>query len=160
MEQAIEFTLNEKPTRLTTDGERKLLWVLRSDLGLTGSKCGCGEGYCGACLVLLDGEAVRSCLVPIADVHGKTVVTIEGLAQGDKLHPVQAAFLEHDGLQCGFCTPGMIMQAVALLRTNQQPNRAEILEALEPHLCRCGAHVRIIAAVESAAKRLSEGAWS
>lgn len=160
MEQAIEFTLNEKPTRITTDGERKLLWVLRSDLGLTGSKCGCGEGYCGACLVLIDGEAVRSCLVPIAEIQGKTVLTIEGLAQGDTLHPVQAAMVEHDGLQCGFCTPGMIMQAVALLRTNQQPSRAEILEAMEPHLCRCGAHVRIIAAIESAAKRLSEGARS
>jgi aerobic-type carbon monoxide dehydrogenase small subunit (CoxS/CutS family) len=158
MEQDIEFTLNGKPVRVTTDGERKLLWVLRYDLGLTGTKCGCGEGYCGACMVLLDGEATRSCLIPLSDVQGQEVVTIEGLAEGEVLHPVQAAFAEHDALQCGFCTPGMIMQAVSFLRKNQQPSRAQILEAMEQNLCRCGAHVRIVAAIESAARRMSEGA--
>ena len=157
MEETIQFTLNAKPVRVAADRERKLLWVLRSDLGLTGSKCGCGQGYCGACTVLVDGEAVRSCLVPLKDVQGKTVVTIEGLASNDALHPVQKAFLEHDAFQCGFCTPGMILQAVAVLRKNPKPSRAEILKSMEDNLCRCGAHTRIVAAIEAAAGRLTEG---
>jgi aerobic-type carbon monoxide dehydrogenase small subunit (CoxS/CutS family) len=158
MEQAIQFTLNGKPVRISTDGDRKLLWVLRSDLGLTGPKFGCGEAYCGACTVLVDGEPVRSCSVPVKDVQGMNVVTIEGLAQNGTLHPVQKAFMEHDALQCGFCTPGMILQAVALLRKNPKPSRAEIIKSMEQNLCRCGAHTRIVSAIESAAGSISGGA--
>jgi aerobic-type carbon monoxide dehydrogenase small subunit (CoxS/CutS family) len=157
MEQATQFTLNDTSVRVTADGERRLLWVLRSDLGLTGSKCGCGEGYCGACTVLVDGEPTHACQIPLKDVQGRNVVTIEGLAKNGTLHPVQQAFVEHDALQCGFCTPGMIMRAVALLQTNVTPNRSEILAAMEQNLCRCGAHPRIVAAIESAARRLREG---
>lgn len=157
MEQAIQFTLNDKPVRVTTDGDRKLLWVLRYDLGLTGSKFGCGQGYCGACTVLVAGEPVRSCFIPLKDVEGREVVTIEGLAQNGTLHPVQKAFMEHDALQCGFCTPGMILQAVALLRRNPKPSREEILKSMDDNLCRCGAHMRIVAAIESAARSASGG---
>ncbi len=157
MEQAIQFTLNDKPIRVTADGDRKLLWILRSDLGLTGSKCGCGQGHCGACTVLVDDEPMRSCLIPLKDVQGMEVVTIEGLDQNGTLHPVQKAFMEHDALQCGFCTPGMIVQAVALLRKNPNPNREEILEFMEHNLCRCGAYTRIVSAIESAARSFSGG---
>jgi aerobic-type carbon monoxide dehydrogenase small subunit (CoxS/CutS family) len=157
MEQAVQFKLNGKPARVTADGDRKLLWILRSDLGLTGTKCGCGRGDCGACTVLVDDEPVRSCSIPFKDVQGMEVVTIEGLARNGTLHPVQKAFMEHDALQCGFCTPGMILQAVALLRKNPHPNRGEILEFLERNLCRCGAHVRIVAAIESVAQHSSGG---
>jgi aerobic-type carbon monoxide dehydrogenase small subunit (CoxS/CutS family) len=158
MRQGIEFTLNDKAVRVTADGERKLLWVLRSDLGLTGSKCGCSEGFCGACTVLVNNEPAHSCQIALKDVQGQDVVTIEGLAKNGTLHPVQQAFVEHDALQCGFCTPGMIMRIVGLLRKNGKPNRAEIVEAMDQNLCRCGAHTRIFAAIESAARQLSEGA--
>ena len=157
MEEAIQFTLNGKPVRVAAEGERKLLWVLRSDLGLTGTKCGCGEGYCGACTLLLGGAPARSCLTSLKEVQGKEVVTIEGLAKNGTLHPVQKAFMEYDALQCGFCTPGMIVQAVALLRKNPKPSRGEILDAMEDNLCRCGAHTRIVSAIESAARRLRGG---
>lgn len=157
MDQTIQFTLNGKPVSLTADGERMLLWVLRSDLGLTGSKYGCGQGYCGACTVLVGGEPVRSCINPVKDVQGKEVVTIEGLAKNGSLHPVQQAFVEHDALQCGFCTPGMIVQAVGLLRKNPQPSLSDILASMENNLCRCGAHTRIVMAVESAARRMNGG---
>ncbi len=157
MEETIQFTLNDKPARVTVDGERKLLWVLRSELGLTGCKYGCGEGYCGACTVLVNGEPVRSCLTPAKDVQGKEVVTIEGLAANGSLHPVQTAFMEHDALQCGFCTPGMILQAVGLLRKNPQPSRSDIVEYMEHNSCRCGAHTRIILAIQSAAPRMRGG---
>ena len=151
MEETIQFKLNGQPVRLAVDGERELLWVLRSDLGLTGSKYGCGQGYCGACTVLVDGEPVRSCRTAVRAVRGKEVVTIEGLASNGNLHPVQKAFMEHDALQCGFCTPGMILRAVGLLRENPQPSRAEILEYMDRSLCRCGAHRRIVLAIQSAA---------
>ena len=157
MDQTVQFTLNGKPVSLTSDGERMLLWVLRSDLGLTGSKFGCGQGYCGACTVLVGGEPVRSCITPVKEVQGKEVVTFEGLAKNGSLHPVQQAFVEHDALQCGFCTPGMILQAVGLLRKNPQPSRADILASMEHNLCRCGAHTRIVMAVESAARRMNGG---
>jgi aerobic-type carbon monoxide dehydrogenase small subunit (CoxS/CutS family) len=152
MDETTEFTLNGKPVRVATDGQRKLLWVLRYDLGLTGSKVGCGQGICGACTVLVDGDPVRSCSTPVGDVKGKEVVTIEGLTRDGELHPVQKAFMEHDGFQCGFCTPGMILQAVGLLRENPRPSREEILKSMEDNLCRCGAHTRIVAAIESVAQ--------
>ena len=151
MNQTVQFFLNGKPVRLSLDGKRKLLWVLRTDLGLTGTKYGCGEGFCAACIVLVDGEAVRSCQFPVKDVAGKTVTTIEGLAQNGKLHPLQEAFARHDALQCGFCTPGMILVAHEFLRKNPKPSEKDVREALEGNLCRCGAHTRIVRAVMDAA---------
>jgi carbon-monoxide dehydrogenase small subunit len=153
MRQTVSFTLNGKPTRLTVDGERKLLWVLRSDLGLTGTKFGCGASLCGACTVLVGNEAVRSCQLPVKDVAGKRVTTIEGLAQNGKLHPLQQAFASHNAAQCGFCTPGMILTAHALLRKNPSPTDKQIVEHMDQNLCRCGTHVRILAAIRSAAKQ-------
>jgi aerobic-type carbon monoxide dehydrogenase small subunit (CoxS/CutS family) len=153
MKETIRFTLNGKPVTLETDPERRLLWVLRTDLELTGTKYGCGEGDCGACTVLVDGEAVRSCRRRLDTVRGRAVVTIEGLARNGELHPLQRAFHEHGGLQCGYCTPGMIMTAHGLLQSNPRPSRAAIVEELERNLCRCGAHQRIVAAIEAAAGR-------
>jgi aerobic-type carbon monoxide dehydrogenase small subunit (CoxS/CutS family) len=128
-----------------------LLWVLRTDLGLTGTKFGCGEGFCGACTVVVDGQAVRSCQTPLKTVEGKKVLTIEGLEKNGRLHPLQEAFAEHDAMQCGYCTSGMILAAWSLLQSNPKPGRKEILAALEGNLCRCGAHNRIVLAVQDAA---------
>ena len=153
MTKTIRFRLNGKPTTIETDGDRTLLWVLRTDLGLTGTKYGCGEGICGACTVVVGGEAVRSCTVPVSSVAGKEVLTIEGLALDGKLHPLQQAFAEHGGFQCGYCTPGMIMNAYALLHANPTASREAIVKGLEDNLCRCGAHQRIIAAIEDVAGR-------
>jgi aerobic-type carbon monoxide dehydrogenase small subunit (CoxS/CutS family) len=150
--------LNGSPRRLTVDETRVLLWVLRDDLGLTGTKFGCGESICGACTVLVDDEAVRSCVTPVGEVDGKKVVTIEGLAHDDRLHPLQEAFVQHLGYQCGYCTPGMIMGAHALLLKNPKPTRAQIVQHMETHLCRCGAHVRIFDAIESASAAKAGGA--
>jgi len=150
MERTISFRLNGKPTRVTADDQRMLLWVLRSDLGLTGTKFGCGEGLCGACTVLLDGQAVRSCATPVKDVAGKQVLTIEGLGEG-RLHAVQQAFLNHHAFQCGYCTPGMILTAYALLQKTPHPTREQIISHMDDNLCRCGAHVRIVAAIQEAA---------
>lgn len=150
MEETIQFKLNGKPTRLQVDGNRTLLWVLRTDFALTGTKYGCGEGLCGACTVMLDKEAIRSCQLRMQDVAGKEVTTIEGLAQNDKLHPLQQAFMEHDALQCGFCTPGMILNAHGLLLKNPRPSAAEIIAGMDDNLCRCGAHQRIVQAIQSA----------
>jgi aerobic-type carbon monoxide dehydrogenase small subunit (CoxS/CutS family) len=149
MNETIKFRLNGKATSIETDGDRALLWVLRTDLGLTGTKFGCGESLCGACTVVVDREAVRSCRLPVRDVRGKDVTTIEGLARAGKLHPLQQAFVDHDALQCGFCTPGMIMTAYALLLKKPQVNRAEIVTAMDDNLCRCGAHKRILQAIAS-----------
>ena len=157
MEEVVRFTLNGKPTTLTVDSDRALLWVLRSDSGLTGTKYGCGAGLCGACTVLIDDKAVRSCLVPVKQVQGKQVTTIEGLARDGKLHPLQKAFMEHDALQCGFCTSGMILTAYSLLRENPRPSYSEIVEGMEGNLCRCGAHKRIIEAIQTAAKEMTGG---
>jgi aerobic-type carbon monoxide dehydrogenase small subunit (CoxS/CutS family) len=157
MEEVVRFTLNGKPTEVTVDSDRMLLWVLRTDLGLTGAKYGCGEGQCGACTVLVNDQAVRSCVTPVKFVQGKTVTTIEGLAQNGELHPLQKAFMAHDALQCGFCTPGMILSAYSLLRRNPRPSEAQIREGLEGNLCRCGAHVRIIEAVKTAAAEMGGG---
>jgi len=157
MEETIRFKLNNKETELVIDPNRILLWVLRDHFGLTGTKYGCGIGFCGTCTVLVDNEAVRSCTVAVSDVAGKSVITIEGLAEDGKLHPVQQAFADHDALQCGYCTPGMVITAVALLNKNQSPTRQEIIDGLEDNLCRCGAHTRIIDAVADASKVMKGG---
>jgi aerobic-type carbon monoxide dehydrogenase small subunit (CoxS/CutS family) len=151
MIETVQFTLNGSPTRLEVDPERTLLWVLRGDLGLTGTKYGCGESVCGACTVVVDGEPVRSCRVALADVRGKAVTTIEGLARDGKLHPLQERFIEHGALQCGFCTPGMIMNAYGLLLKHPKPTRAQIVEGMDGNLCRCAAHQRILRAIAAAA---------
>jgi len=157
MEETISFKLNNKKTRVTIDPNKTLLWVLRDVFELTGTKYGCGIGFCGACTVLIDNEPVRSCTVPVSDVAGKSVVTVEGLPKNGKLHPVQQAFIDHDALQCGYCTPGMIMTSVGLLKKNSSPSREEIVAGLEDNLCRCGAHKRIIEAVEDASKVIKGG---
>ena len=157
MEETIRFKLNKRETELAGDPNQILLWVLRNHFGLTGTKYGCGIGFCGACTVLIDNEPVRSCMIPVSDVAGKSVVTIEGLAEGEKLHPVQQAFIDHDALQCGFCTPGMIVTAVGMLDKNPSPTRAEIIQGMEDNLCRCGAHTRIVDAIDDAAKAMKGG---
>ncbi len=157
MINTIKFKLNDKPAELRVDGERRLLWVLRSDLGLTGPKYGCGEGICGACTVLINNKVTRSCQVPVKEIKGKEVITIEGLARDGKLHPLQKAFMDHDALQCGFCTPGMIMNAYGLLLEKDHPTEAEIIEGMNDNLCRCGSHVRIVQAIQSAAKEVKGG---
>lgn len=157
MEETIRFTLNGKKTELLTDPSQTLLWVLRNNLGLTGTKYGCGSGFCGACTVLVNNETVRSCSVAVGDMAGKNVVTIEGLEKKGKLHPVQKAFIEHDALQCGFCTPGMILTVVAMLKKNPSPTREQIIAGLENNYCRCSAHIRIIEAVQTASEELKGG---
>ncbi len=157
MEETIRFKLNGKKTELTTDPNQTLLWILRNKLGLTGTKYGCGIGFCGACTVLINNEPVRSCMMPVSEAAGKNIVTIEGLAKKGKLHPLQKAFIEHDALQCGFCTPGMIITAAGLLKKNPSPTPEEIINGMEDNLCRCGAHNRIIDAVQTAAKEMKGG---
>ena len=154
MKETLRFKLNGKPVSLQVDPERTLLWVIRYDLKLTGSKYGCGEALCGACTVILDRQAVRSCSIQMRDVAGKEVTTIEGLEQSGKLHPLQEAFVKHDALQCGYCTPGMIMNAYGLLLNNPRPTRSQIIEQMEGNLCRCGAHTRIVEAIETAARQM------
>ena len=154
MKEHISFTLNGKSVTLDLDSDRKLLWVLRTDLGLTGTKYGCGESYCGACTVLVDDEAVRSCQMTLKDVKNKSVVTIEGLAAKGKLHPLQKAFIENDALQCGYCTPGMIMNAYGMLKKNPNPTDQQIIEGMDDNLCRCGAHKRVVTAIRAAAKEM------
>lgn len=150
---AYSLTVNNKPVTIDTDPDRPLLDVLREDLHLTGSKYGCGEGTCRACTVLLDGRPVTSCDTPISKADGKTVVTIEGLADGDTLHPVQEAILAEDAMQCGYCTPGVILTAVALLEHNPQPSDAEIIKWMNGNVCRCCGYPRILAAIRRAADR-------
>jgi len=152
--RVVSFTLNGTATRLTVDERRPLLWVLRDDLGLTGTKFGCGISACGACTVLVNDQAVRSCVVPVGDVDGRQIVTIEGIARNGNLHPVQEAFAAHLGFQCGYCTPGMIVRSYALLLKNPAPTRDQILREMDDHLCRCGAQVRIVRAIESAASTM------
>jgi len=160
MRKTIHFTLNGEPKSLDLDRERMLLWVLRTDFGLTGAKYGCGEGLCGACTVLVNNEAVRSCQFPVQDVHGKKIVTIEGLAKSGRLHPLQEAFVKNDALQCGYCTPGMVLTAYALLARNPRPSRDDIIKAMDENLCRCGAHQRIIQAIQDAAQSMEGGSLS
>lgn len=151
MIETINFKLNDQPTSLMVDSNRMLLWVLRTDLNLTGTQYGCGAGLCGACTVLVDNEAVRACQVPIKSVNGKTVITIEGLVKNGNLHPLQKSFIEHDAVQCGFCTPGMILNAYSLLLKNPAPTHSEIIQSMDDNLCRCGAHTRIVQAIQTAA---------
>jgi aerobic-type carbon monoxide dehydrogenase small subunit (CoxS/CutS family) len=148
----VELVVNQKQYRLLVDPARMLLWVLRDELDLTGTKYGCGEGQCGACTVLIDGAPVRSCITRASAVSGKQITTIEGLAEQGKLHPLQEAFLRADALQCGYCTPGMILSGVALLKKTPQPTEPEIRRALQGNVCRCGTYPRIIAAVQMAAE--------
>ena len=150
----INLTVNNRPYRLIVLPHRTLLEVIREDLGLTGTKEGCGLGECGACTVLMDGKAVNSCLVLAAEADGKKITTIEGLAQGDKLHPIQQAFVDHGGLQCGFCTPGMIMSARALLDENPAPTEEEIKQAISGNLCRCTGYTKIIESIRAAAGKM------
>ena len=160
MAKTIRFSFNGKQTALEVEEERMFLWVLRTELGLTGTKSGCGEGFCGSCTVLVDGKPERSCQLPMSGIAGKEVVTIEGLATNGKLHPIQVAFVEHDALQCGFCTPGMILSAYGLLLEVPKPTRQQILDHMEDNLCRCGAHVRIVKAIEMAASEMRKGVRS
>ena len=154
---AIEFQLNGKPVSLDTDLDRSLLWVLRTELALTGAKYGCGMGLCGACTVLVDQRAVRSCATTLGEVAGKEVITIEGLASGNKLHPLQQAFVDHSAMQCGFCTPGMILNAYSFLAQKPDPSRADVIKGMDDNLCRCGAHPRIVDAILGAAKVMKGG---
>jgi aerobic-type carbon monoxide dehydrogenase small subunit (CoxS/CutS family) len=154
MEENITFTVNDKSISITTDPNRMLLWVLRSDLGITGPKYGCGKGLCGACTVMLGDKAIRSCITPVRSVIGREIMTIEGLAKNGKLHPLQEAFAKHDALQCGYCTSGMILTAYSLLLRNPEPATRDIINGMEDNLCRCGAHLRIVRAIESAAEEM------
>jgi aerobic-type carbon monoxide dehydrogenase small subunit (CoxS/CutS family) len=156
MRHLVQFDLNGRHVTLNGDDERPLLWVLRTDFALTGAKHGCGQGFCGACTVLVNGEAVRSCLTPIKEVESKEVVTIEGLASNGKLHALQQAFIDQGAFQCGYCTSGMLLAAAALLHKSPKPSRAAIISHMDASLCRCGAHQRIVAAIESAAQRMGE----
>ncbi len=153
----VHFTLNHQPVTLTSAAGRTLLEVLREDFALTGAKDACGgEGECGACTVLLDGAAVNACLVLICQVEGHEVLTIEGLAQGSEPHPIQSAFAAAGAIQCGFCTPGMVLAAKALLDANPHPNEAQIRTALAGNLCRCTGYTKIIQAVQLAAETMHE----
>ena len=152
MEKNIRFKLNGKTVNVISSPNRMLLWILRSDLQLTGAKYGCGEGFCGACTVLVDNEPVLSCQFPLEGVEGKNVLTIEGLKKNGKLHPLQEAFMQHNALQCGHCTPGMILGAYAMLLKNPEPATADIIDALEGTLCRCGSYNRIIQAIQTASR--------
>jgi aerobic-type carbon monoxide dehydrogenase small subunit (CoxS/CutS family) len=158
MKKMIRFEINGRPVSLDVDPERMLLWILRTELGLTGTKYGCGEGICGACTVLVQGEAVRSCQYPMKDVQAKKLTTIEGLAADGRLHPLQEAFVRHNVMQCGFCTSGMILTAYSLLRKNPQPTREGIILAMDDNFCRCGGYMRVIQAIETAAQEMKKGA--
>jgi aerobic-type carbon monoxide dehydrogenase small subunit (CoxS/CutS family) len=150
----IRAQINGKSRAFLSEPETSLLFALREELGLTGTKYGCGEGQCGACTVLLNGKPRRSCQLSVSDAAGKSVVTIEGFEREGRLHPVQQAFLDHGAFQCAYCTSGMIVSSVALLQRNPDPSASEIVQALEGNLCRCGAHPRIVAAVLQAAKAI------
>jgi aerobic-type carbon monoxide dehydrogenase small subunit (CoxS/CutS family) len=154
MTTSVRFGLNGHPASLESSGNTSLLWALRTQAGLTGTKYGCGEGACGACVVVVDGRAVRSCTTALEEVAGKEVLTVEGLATGGKLHPLQQAFVDHGALQCGYCTPGMLLSAYALLRERPAATAAEVVAQMNGQLCRCGAHQRIVDAIETAAARM------
>ena len=148
----IHLSINDKSCAVETDPQTSLLTVLRENLDLTGSKYGCGEGQCGACTVLINGKAQRSCITRVSSVSDKQITTIEGLVKGDRLHPVQQAFLDEGAMQCAYCTSGMIMSAVALLQQNVMPTEKEIVDFMDGNICRCGTYSRIVRAIERAAK--------
>ena len=148
MDYCVKFCVNEEPVELTVSGSETLLHVLREKLGLTGTKEGCGAGECGACTIMLDGQAVNACLVLAPEVNGKVITTVEGLAKGDELSPLQESFIDHAALQCGFCTPGMLMSAEAMLRENPKPTREEITHNMSGNLCRCTGYKKIVEAIE------------
>lgn len=154
MAVTVTLKVNGVERTVTTDPQRPLLDVLREDFGLTGTKYGCGEGRCGACTILIDGQRALSCVTPAAEADGKAITTIEGLAQGGKLHPVQEAFLEEGAMQCGYCTPGMILSAVALLREHPNPTDEQIVEGLNGNICRCNGYVKITHTVRRAAQKM------
>ena len=156
MKQSISFKLNHQQVSVDVNGEESLLTVIREYLDNTGTKYGCGLGDCGACTVLIDNEPVRSCMILVEDVAGKEILTIEGLSSNGSLHPIQKSFIEHDALQCGFCTPGMIMNAYGLLIRNPNPTREYIINGMEENLCRCGSYNRIIDAIETASKEMNK----
>jgi carbon-monoxide dehydrogenase small subunit len=156
MKQKISFKLNRESVTVTAEGTESLLTVLREYLDLTGTKFGCGLGECGACTVLIDKKAVRSCMVAVEDIAGKEILSIEGMSTNGSLHPIQKAFVSHDSMQCGFCTPGMIMNAYGLLLRNPKPSRTEIINGMEENLCRCGSYNRIVDAIETAAQEMNQ----
>lgn len=156
MKQTISFILNNEKVSVDVSGEESLLTVIRTYLDKTGTKYGCGSGDCGACTVIIDNEAVRSCMILVEDVVDKEIITIEGLALNGVLHPIQKAFVDKDALQCGFCTPGMIMNAYGLLLENPNPSSKEIISGMEENLCRCGSYNRIIEAIQAAAKETNK----
>jgi isoquinoline 1-oxidoreductase subunit alpha len=156
MPEVTELRINGTKVRVRAEAERSLLSLLRDDLDLTGAKYGCGEGQCGACTVLLDGAAIRACVTPVGAVGSKEITTVEGLEQTGKLHPLQEAFLEAEAMQCGYCTSGMILSGVALLRQKPNPTVNEIIQSMEGNVCRCGTYPRIIAALSNAALAMKE----
>jgi aerobic-type carbon monoxide dehydrogenase small subunit (CoxS/CutS family) len=157
MARVTSLLVNGLSRKVDADSQSSLLSILREQLELTGTKYGCGEGQCGACTVLMDGVPHRSCLTPVSEAQGKAIITIEGLAKDGRLHPLQQAFLEEEAMQCAYCTSGMIMSAVGLLRTDANPSVNKIVEALDGNVCRCGTHPRIIAAVQRAARAMKGG---
>jgi aerobic-type carbon monoxide dehydrogenase small subunit (CoxS/CutS family) len=154
MSEPIQLEVNGQRHTISSHPTTSLLYVLREELGLTGSKYGCGEGQCGACTVLLAGTPRRSCQLAVSDARDKSILTIEGLEQNGKLHPVQQAFIDQGAFQCAYCTSGMIMSSVALLQKNPSPSSSDVVQSLQGNICRCGAHPRILAAVEQAAKTM------
>jgi len=157
MTETVQFELNGKPVSMSFEDDRILLSVLRTEFGLTGTKFGCGLGFCGACTIIMDHEPVRSCMIPLSSINGTTIMTIEGLAKNGSLHPLQKAFIKHEALQCGYCTPGMIMNAYGLLLKNPEPTRQEVIQGMEENLCRCGTYNRIIKAIQTAADKMKGG---
>ena len=156
MAKVTQLNVNGNARAIDADADASLLGVLRDQLDLTGSKYGCGEGQCGACTVLINGSPRRSCITPVGTIGQRQITTIEGLAKGDRLHPVQQSFLDRAAMQCAYCTSGMIMTAVSLLNSNPNPSEAEIWHFMEGNICRCGTHPRIVAAVQDAAKVLKQ----
>ena len=154
--KTVQFELNGSQVSVNTQEDEPLLWVIREQLELTGTKFGCGEGFCGSCTVIMNGEAVRSCMVAALDAAGSSVLTIEGLSKNGELHPIQEEFVKSDALQCGYCTPGMIMNAYGLLLNNPEPTREEVVIAMDDNLCRCGAHDSIIEAIQNAGKHMQK----